>query len=67
MDYIHLKDVNGQLRTFDAPEFYAQLCSKGITLFGMTIDCIIQFQTEYRIRGGSLPMTEAKIKEIFRK
>jgi len=66
LNYIHLKDWNGQNVTIKKNDLLSALMDNTFILFGMTMQNIIDLKREYQNRGGVETMTSESIQEVFR-
>ena len=62
---INIKDANGRWCVIEEEKIMIILREQKILLFGMTFDSILTLLQMYEMRGGILPPTPERIKEIF--
>ncbi len=63
--YLVIKDINGKFVTVKDVDLISSMANVGLTLFGISMACIIELQTQYKVRGGKMPMTEDSIRKVF--
>lgn len=60
-DFIKVRDRDNNLVFINPVELYAALARQDFKLFGMGIDVILEFLTQYLGKGGPLPPTVAAV------
>ena len=62
---IVLEDINGNFCTFEIDELNTQLIDNQLTIFGMSLEAILNFKREYDSRNGKHPITGDAVKDFF--
>ena len=63
---INFKDVNGKWVCLTRAAFFDVLIDNIDSIVGISVPAILEFRTIYDERGGSMPITEDSIREIFK-
>jgi len=65
MKTIQIIDDTGTPRSIPLANLYQHLTRQDFKLYGMSLPIILQLRAEYQKLGGTEPMTEESVKEIF--
>ena len=65
METIQITDDTGTPRSIPLANIYEHLARQDFKLYGMSLSIILQLRTEYQKLGGTEPMTDESVKEIF--
>ncbi len=64
-EFFSIRDCNGQFVFVRKNDMYEALAKQDFKLFGMGVETIIEFVTQYQMRNGPMPITRQSVIEVY--